>query len=95
MIRKNTHTHITGLLCMYACLALYAVTPCKVQGPSSGLQASLAFFFASPVIIDNSEFLQKEAIVLGNKNCPTTAAVTALMVCIVLEKLDWTHKTEE
>ena len=82
---------------MYVCSALYAVTPCKVQGPSSGLQASLAFFFASPVIIDNSEFLQKEAIVLGNKNCPTTAAVAALAtrVCIVLKKLDWTHKTEE
>jgi hypothetical protein len=46
--------------------------------------------------------LQKEAIVLGNKNCPTTAAVAtvalrrrATVVCIVLEKLDWTHKTEE
>ena len=84
---------------MYVCLALYAVTPCKVQGPSSGLQASLAFFFASPVIIDNSEFLQKRSHSSWKQklphHCGSVGAEAAAMVCIVLEKLDWTYKTEE
>ena len=86
---------------MYVCLALYAVTPCKVQGPSSGLQASLAFFFASPVIIDNSEFLQKRSHSSWKQKLPHhcgsggDGAAAATVVCIVLEKLDWTHKTEE
>ena len=77
MIRKNRHTHISqgfyvsmlGFICSNA-----------LQSPRAQQRVASqpCLFFASPVIIDNSEFLQKEAIVLGNKNCPTTAAVATV-----------------